>query len=272
MQDPQSLHKYLYVHGDPIQSSDPTGLFPGFPYPRLFPGAPLPDEIQIPVLGTLVHSFIGQRFRDWANQKNLTAWANQQNRTIVRDITGVTYPQVLPFTYKPDMVSWAGGALVKLYEMKHADIVLNGPLYVGQSVLATAQLTRKGFVPLSTMAPGVAFGFGTEFARGYNVWPTFPWSPPGWRLVTWNAYERFPGVILYDWVPTKLGIQIEAMKGISGFAAAYAIQRIVALRTLTAAASNGSRVVLAERHYRAGTSAPLTTVATVAFVGLSIGF
>ena len=27
MQDPQSLHKYTYVHGDPIQWIDPTGLF-----------------------------------------------------------------------------------------------------------------------------------------------------------------------------------------------------------------------------------------------------
>ncbi len=26
MQDPQSLHKYLYVHGDPVQGIDPTGL------------------------------------------------------------------------------------------------------------------------------------------------------------------------------------------------------------------------------------------------------
>jgi RHS repeat-associated protein len=26
MQDPQSLHKYLYVHGDPIQGVDPSGL------------------------------------------------------------------------------------------------------------------------------------------------------------------------------------------------------------------------------------------------------
>jgi len=27
MQDPQSLHKYLYVHGDPIMMTDPTGMF-----------------------------------------------------------------------------------------------------------------------------------------------------------------------------------------------------------------------------------------------------
>ncbi|WP_345325673.1 RHS repeat-associated core domain-containing protein, partial [Novipirellula rosea] len=27
MQDPQSLHKYAYVHGDPIQGLDPSGLF-----------------------------------------------------------------------------------------------------------------------------------------------------------------------------------------------------------------------------------------------------
>jgi hypothetical protein len=27
MQDPQSLHKYAYVHGDPVQRVDPTGLF-----------------------------------------------------------------------------------------------------------------------------------------------------------------------------------------------------------------------------------------------------
>ncbi|WP_390630444.1 RHS repeat-associated core domain-containing protein [Roseiconus lacunae] len=27
MQDPQSLHKYAYVHGDPVQGVDPTGLF-----------------------------------------------------------------------------------------------------------------------------------------------------------------------------------------------------------------------------------------------------
>src|SRR6056297_819833 len=25
MQDPQSLHKYAYVHGDPVQGSDPSG-------------------------------------------------------------------------------------------------------------------------------------------------------------------------------------------------------------------------------------------------------
>lgn len=29
MQDPQSLHKYTYVHGDPIQGIDPTGEFVG---------------------------------------------------------------------------------------------------------------------------------------------------------------------------------------------------------------------------------------------------
>jgi len=29
MQDPQSLHKYAYVHGDPIGDSDPSGLSPG---------------------------------------------------------------------------------------------------------------------------------------------------------------------------------------------------------------------------------------------------
>lgn len=27
MQDPQSLHKYLYVHGDPVNMTDPSGLF-----------------------------------------------------------------------------------------------------------------------------------------------------------------------------------------------------------------------------------------------------
>ncbi|HBJ34416.1 MAG TPA: hypothetical protein DDZ51_06555 [Planctomycetaceae bacterium] len=27
MRDPQSLHKYAYVHGDPVQGIDPTGLF-----------------------------------------------------------------------------------------------------------------------------------------------------------------------------------------------------------------------------------------------------
>ncbi|MDM4019315.1 RHS repeat-associated core domain-containing protein [Roseiconus lacunae] len=30
MQDPQSLHKYAYVHGDPIQGTDPSGLVGGF--------------------------------------------------------------------------------------------------------------------------------------------------------------------------------------------------------------------------------------------------
>ena len=29
MQDPQSLHKYAYVHGDPVQGIDPTGMFFG---------------------------------------------------------------------------------------------------------------------------------------------------------------------------------------------------------------------------------------------------
>jgi RHS repeat-associated protein len=29
MHDPQSLHKYLYVHGDPVQGVDPAGLWNG---------------------------------------------------------------------------------------------------------------------------------------------------------------------------------------------------------------------------------------------------
>lgn len=89
---PQTLHKYLFGIGNPVSFSDPTGLYPGFPWPVLYPGYQLADEIQLPVLGTLVHSFFGRRFKEWAGARELVSWANQENRTIVKRLTNVPFP------------------------------------------------------------------------------------------------------------------------------------------------------------------------------------
>ncbi len=35
MQDPLSLHKYAYVHGDPVQGADPSGEFTAFAHVAL---------------------------------------------------------------------------------------------------------------------------------------------------------------------------------------------------------------------------------------------
>jgi RHS repeat-associated protein len=242
--DPLSLHRYIYVDADPVNAIDPSGLFPGFPWPRLFPGAPLPDEIQIPVLGTLVHSYLGEQFRSWADARGLKSWANQENRTIVWDITRTNYPRQQPYSFKPDLVSWVpGGTSVDLYEMKHADIILDAPSYLGASLFATAQLARKGFSPLSAMAPRLAVGFGTAFASGYNVWPDFRYSPPFWELVTWTDYARFPGVILYDWVPTKLGVYLATLATMDAILSAYVIESLEAYCTAVVAGAQGSDLV-----------------------------
>jgi hypothetical protein len=55
MQDPQSLHKYLYVHGDPIQGLDPTGL-------SLAGNVSLGIALSVGIIGTsgaFLNSFVG---------------------------------------------------------------------------------------------------------------------------------------------------------------------------------------------------------------------
>ncbi len=65
------------------------------------------------------------------------------------------------------------------------------------------------------MAPTHAFGFGTAFAPGFTVWPTFVWSPQAGNLLRGMTIKPSPGVVLYDWVPTDVSIELAALGAVS---------------------------------------------------------
>lgn len=144
-----------------------------------------------------------------------------------------------------------GGTAIHVYEVKHADIILDAPFYVAQSQFAALQISTKGILPLTGMAPGYTIGFGATYSINYSLWPTFAWSPPGWILTTWHDYARFPGVILYDWVPDEFGRRIRLLDGLGGgLAAALLIQHLQGLRLAGSAGAIGSEAVNAQNSLR----------------------
>jgi RHS repeat-associated protein len=75
MQDPQSLHKYAYVHGDPIQGVDPSGL-----------------NFFLANLGTTIHRQISEKY--WASH-----FGNEVTfGTSVPGLAGAILPDIMDYT------------------------------------------------------------------------------------------------------------------------------------------------------------------------------
>ena len=196
LNDPVSLHKYLYTHADPVNLTDPSGLYPGFVSP-----------IARRLLGTAVHSHIGNHFKAGIGLR----WANQEIRTIIGDDTHtfVKLLRVFPLTMKPDLAEKEGNQGI-IYEIKPGEITRAlTPAFLLDAAEALPQLWSYR-ATLNAFSRTTTWEYGIEHYIGLRTWNDFT-LVPGWNLVTFSDYSRAPGVLLYDFVPTPEAQRIEVL-------------------------------------------------------------
>ena len=189
-EDPQSLHKYLYCHADPVNGVDPSGLYRRDPEDKRAP------------LGTDVHTYLGSLFKAFSIPGVRPRWGGQWVSTIQDKLN----PPKGPGRYGgiPDLVEAAPWFEVgQYYEIKPGSLIglIARPLFWKDAARASSQLRLYG-VTLRRFIPEYTWCLGRTFLSGIVPHPGFwsPWMPAGSILVTFNDYIWHPGVLLYDFV------------------------------------------------------------------------
>ena len=191
--DPQSLHKYLYTAGDPVNGIDPSGLA-------------MPEWLEgLGVMGTRVHMYLAEKFKN-AITFGLSRWAGQTVRTIALDILteGSTVPVNAATWQYPDLAE-RNRSSGDIYEIKRGSIEA-----MADATAFKARVTASGARPqlerykkaLNEYTP-VTWNNGTTFNQVMRTWPDFPYAEKDEVLVTFTRYDVEPGVILYTFIPKK---------------------------------------------------------------------
>ena len=99
--------------------------------------------------------------------------------------------------------------------------------------LASGNQLQNYILQLNTYAGALHFwAGGWTYRPGLEVWDTFANPPPGFMLVTWNAYPLAPGAFIYDFLPTP-----EAMGLASAGVVVVALWRMGVFARIAAALS-----------------------------------
>jgi RHS repeat-associated protein len=206
LNDPQSLHKYLYAHDDPIINIDPPGLYPSFI-----------SLVSRTILGIYVHKHIGDEFKHGHDYR----WANQPIKKILNKLNIKSTVPIIPL--RPDLAECDNQKNGSVYELKPGEfLTFNTPAFAISAWEAIPQLTNYYItlefytffnLPLEDRpSQGKTWQFGRNYANGLNVWKGYTRGIiPGWTLITYADYALVPGVLEYDFVPTKYAQVAELM-------------------------------------------------------------
>ncbi len=253
--DVLGANPYIYADDDAPDMDDPNGT----------------SAISNALFGTAVHSFLARAFEGFtpiiggvglnpgprlpvntAKSGALQRWGNRQIRSIALGVTGVGLPNIPPLTMRPDFAEWNRTANTgDLYELKSASLAeLLNP---GFAAIATAQLgIYRGLLTL--FVPTVSWNFGTTWAPGLTIWPTFRAGgmQPGSVLITFDDYAAAPGAIFYDVVDAGDAGEFAAVAAAAGIGAAAglaaeldavgAVELAAAVEVPAAAAEEGAEL------------------------------
>ncbi len=221
--DVLGANPYIYADDDAPNMDDPNGT----------------SAISNALFGTAVHSFLARAFEGFtpiiggvganpgprlplntAVSGAFQRWGNRQIRSIALGVTGVGLPNIPPLTMRPDFAEWNRTANTgDLYELKSASLAeLLNP---GFAAIAAAQLgIYRGLLTL--FVPTVSWSFGTTWASGLTIWPSFRAAgmQPGSVLITFDDYSAAPGAIFYDVVDAGDAGEFAAVAAAAGIGAA----------------------------------------------------
>ena len=164
---PGSLHKYLYLTGEPINSVDPTGRS---------------GETDQTVWGRAVHKKIFDDFRAWLASQ-LPPHVGFANTSIKNILELPTAPRTSPIYLRPDL---ADRTTHELYEIKPALAAPAGTAQLGNYISILSSLDSTSWVPGTTFSDAQEIPLGGGLKA--EVFPTLP-----------------SGLILYQVVPSGNG-------------------------------------------------------------------
>jgi hypothetical protein len=161
------------------------------------------------VMGTFVSTYLGRQFEAFNDNNYVPVpgtlrFGNRTVRRIARIASQTTVPYVTPYRDRPDLVQ-VSGTTGSVYEIKSGDIfsLLNPAWFLREVAPAIKDLNY--YVPLlNGISPNVSYAAGATYASGIVMYPSFPFNPPGFELVTFDEYMAAPGAILWDLIPTPL--------------------------------------------------------------------
>jgi RHS repeat-associated protein len=224
LNDPQSLHKYLYTYADPVNMADYVGLYPS-----------IASNVSKNILGTYIHSYIGKDFE----KQGINYFGNRSVRYILRKLKIST---ILPAPLiRPDLAELANGSTGQVYEIKPGEyMTFNTPLFALSAWTAIPQLTNYKFV--LDFYTQKTWSFGTDYKPGLQIWTSFTRGlNPLWTLITYSDYTIAPGVLEYDLIPTPQAQMVEYILE-TGVALAYLQQMGYITQALQKAGALGRAV------------------------------
>jgi RHS repeat-associated protein len=213
-EDPLSLHKYLYCYSNPLNQTDPTGYSAA-------------SEV-----GTQVHSFLARKWesKDGRFGPGLGGlrWGNRQVRTILKDMVGTGWLPVWPYTIRPDLAEIdvlqplrTPASKGRLFEIKPGILSMAESPDLLQVALRDAATQLSGYFVLNASTHWIWERGGLATPNVFQSWPDFP-APIGTSLVTLDVSKTVPGLVIYEFLPTREALEYVALGSAVGAGAAAA--------------------------------------------------
>jgi hypothetical protein len=214
---------------DPTDTDDPSGFLPVIRFE-----------------GTRVHGYLGNRFLG-GRPPGATRFSNRRISTLLLAANGVPTKGGLVFSIlrrrRPDLAELnATRTSGTLYEIKHADVVSPAAVLNVATAVTTAYAQLLGYRwALNRYSLTTSWSFGATWPSAggptLTTWPSYASVQyPGSLLITLTDPKDFPGVVIYDLIPTTQSLpdpallfRSAAVLSISGILVRVAMTRVRAV-------------------------------------------